>query len=272
MTTIPADIPPNKLNIYRENYNAITKNSKNLFLFAGDHKLEHLNPLNPEKLFNLAQSNEIGAFATHLGLIARYGIRYKTINYIAKLNGKTNLIPQKDKDPLSTLLWSVNDALNLIQTNKLLIRGVGYTIYLGSEYESIMLQQAAHIIQQAHQNGLIAILWIYPRGKAVHNEQSVDIITGAAGIATSLGADFVKIKAPEGKPELLQSVVKSAGNTGVICSGGEKKETDQFLRTVQDQMSLGKIAGCAIGRNIYEHQTKDAQKIITKLSKLIYSS
>ena len=30
-----------------------------------------------------------------------------------------------------------------------------------------MLEQAAHIIYEAHQHGLITILWMYLRGKAV---------------------------------------------------------------------------------------------------------
>ena len=48
--------------------------------------------------------------------------------------------------------------------------GIGYTIYLGSEYESTMMAEAGELIAQAHANGLIVVLWIYPRGKAVKAE------------------------------------------------------------------------------------------------------
>jgi DhnA-type fructose-1,6-bisphosphate aldolase and related enzymes len=34
-----------------------------------------------------------------------------------------------------------------------------------------MLSAAAQAIFEAHQNGLVTVLWIYPRGKAVGNEK-----------------------------------------------------------------------------------------------------
>ena len=62
------------------------------------------------------------------------------------------------------------------------IVGLGYTIYLGSEYEATMMAEAGELIAQAHANGLIVVLWIYPRGKAVTAEKDPDLIAGAAGV------------------------------------------------------------------------------------------
>ena len=60
--------------------------------------------------------------------------------------------------------------------------GIGYTIYLGSEYESTMMAEAGELIAQAHANGLLVVLWIYPRGKAVKAEKDPALIAGAAGV------------------------------------------------------------------------------------------
>ena len=59
--------------------------------------------------------------------------------------------------------------------------------------------EAGELIAQAHANGLIVVLWIYPRGKAVKAEKDPALIAGAAGVALCLGADFVKVNPP--KPE-----------------------------------------------------------------------
>lgn len=99
---IPADIPQNKQTLFVKNYNAITRGTGRLFLFSCDHKIEHLNndfygpsihpqALHPEHLFRIAKGGDIGAMATHLGLLARYGNQYPDCNYIIKLNGTVHL-------------------------------------------------------------------------------------------------------------------------------------------------------------------------------------
>lgn len=274
---IPLDVPSKYHKTFTQNYELITKKTDRLFLFAADHKMEHLDPVLPEHLFKLAAHPEIGAFATHPGLIARYGGHYPAVNFIAKLNGKTNLIPPQQKDPVSRALWSVEQVVTLQKNSGCAIRGVGYTIYLGSEFEEIMLKEAADIVYQAHQNGLIAILWIYPRGKSVQNETSSLSLLGATSVATSLGADFVKIKPPQGiekaeQAKLLADVVKAAGNTKVIISGGERRDEKTFLSEIYQGLIIGNTSGAAVGRNIYEHDTARASKIIEALSMLIYQN
>ena len=282
--TIPADVPKTEYANYVQNYEKITENGK-LFLFAADQKIEHLNDdfvgtklpdevADPEHLFRIASEGEVGAFATQLGLIARYGKDYSSIHYIVKLNSKTNLIPTKNLEPNSSILWDVQDVVTLAQDSKLNICGIGYTIYLGSQYESEMLTQAAQFVLQAHQNGLVAILWIYPRGKNVKNELDAHIIAGAAGVGACLGADFVKIQAPQnssGKTDasLLTKAVKAAGRTKVICAGGTLTDEEQFLTELQKQIEIGKVSGCAIGRNIFQKPLKNAITFTKKIYKIV---
>ena len=179
------------------------------------------------------------------------------------MNGKTNLLPTQQKDPLSQSLWYVEDVVRTKELHKLPIRGVGFTVYLGSEDEPDMLTQACQVVHHAHQFGLVAILWMYPRGKSVKNEKNADLIAGAAGVAACLGADFVKINVPEGpdsatRAELLKQAVGAAGNTGVICAGGPKTDPEAFLQELHDQMSISKTAGCAVGRNIFQRTQAEA--------------
>ncbi|MCK4517302.1 hypothetical protein KAT92_00870 [Candidatus Babeliales bacterium] len=260
-----------------------------LFLFAGDQKIEHLNQdfygkgipdecADPEHLFKIASKGRVGVFATHLGLIEHYGPDYPEINYLVKLNGKTNLVPTKQKDPISLLLHLVEDVVKFrdqsrLDKTKLNIYGVGYTIYLGSEFESQMLSQAAQVVYQAHQHDLKTVLWIYPRGKAVSDERDPDLIAGAAGVAASLGADFVKINPPRGKTSeqratLLKQAVAAAGRTGVICSGGERVDEKEFLQEIRDQVTIAGAAGCAVGRNIHQRTLDDAVRLCGEVAKI----
>ena len=220
--SLPADVPAHAHNQFKKNYTLLTRGTGNLFLFSADHKIEHLDTdfhgpnidpaaHNPEHLFSLASNGDSGGMATQLGLIARYGAQYPEVTYVAKLNSKTNLIPGFQKDPFSKLLWTVTDVM---KHKELTIAGVGITVYLGSEYEDIMLQQAAQSIFEAHQQGLIAILWMYPRGIAVDDETDPHLLAGAVGVANSLGADFVKIHAPNDS-ETVRFIVQAAGNTRV---------------------------------------------------------
>lgn len=283
---VPGDVPNRARKNFIRNYTAITHDTNRLLLFACDQKIEHMDldfqgsdihadAREPEHIFKIAASAPIGALAAHFGIISRYGNAYPKINYVVKLNGKTNLVPTEQHEPLSNQLWSVADVLALKQYSKLSICGVGYTLYLGSEYEHIMLTQAAQIIRQAHEHGLVAIIWIYLRGKAVKNDTDPAHLAGAAGIAASLGADFVKIKPPKtstktSQAEQLQRAVAAAGNTKIICSGGEKIDAKEFFSDLYEQLHIAKTGGCATGRNIFQRSEKDAIAFTRALAGLVY--
>jgi DhnA family fructose-bisphosphate aldolase class Ia len=223
---VPADVPYGSVNEYLGNYDLITQGSGRLMLLAGDQKVEHLNEdfygegihpddNHPEHLFKIAAAAEIGVFAAQQGLISMYGPDYPEIPYLVKLNSKTHLVKTDQKDPLSNQLIDVEQVAEFKKNSGLDIAAVGYTIYLGSEYEHIMLREAAQAIYKAHHFGLVTVLWIYPRGKAVKDEKDPDLIAGATGVAATLGSDFVKVNAPkkDGKSsgDLLIRAVKATG-------------------------------------------------------------
>jgi len=268
---IPMETPESMHDEYVQNYLKLTRNTGNLMLFAGDQKIEHLNndfygeniskdDADPEHLFKIAKNSKIGGFAVQFGLLSRYGQNYKDINYIVKLNSKTNLVDVDQKDPLSRALLDINDILEFKKNSGVNIVGVGYTIYLGSEYESEMLSEASKIIYEAHKGGLVVILWIYPRGKAVQNEKDPKLIAGATGVASCLGADFVKVNYPksENPAESFKEAVMAAGRTKVVCAGGSSTDIESFLKQLYEQIHISGASGNATGRNIHQKSLSDA--------------
>lgn len=271
---VPADVPPSLVATYEKNYSQITRDSGKLMLFAGDQKIEHLNKdffgegiapddADPVHLFNIASQAKIGVFATQLGLIAQYGKDYPDVPYLVKLNSKTNLVKKDFQDPRSPLLYPVLGSVVEFKKNSgLNILGVGFTIYLGSEFEGEMMQDAARIVYTAHQHGLITVLWIYPRGKSVEDEKNPHLIAGAAGVAACLGSDFVKVNPPKqegtNSAELLKEAVSAAGRTKVVCAGGSSTDVEKFLKGLYDQIHIGGASGNATGRNIHQKPLKEA--------------
>lgn len=274
---VPLDVPADRRKTWEENYRLMTRDKGRLFLMAGDQKVEHLNDdffgqgidpedASPEHLFRIASAAPIGCFATQLGLIARYGESYPDIPYLVKLNSKSHLVKTAQREPVS-LQWQTMEQVGaFIKSSGLKITGVGYTIYPGSEHESEMLTEAARLINDAHRMGLVAVIWAYPRGKAVNREQDPHMVAGAAGVAACLGADFVKVNpplSPEGKPEghLLSEAVKAAGRTGVVCAGGHETTPEAFLGRLHDQIHEGGTVGCATGRNVHQRSLEEAVRL-----------
>lgn len=265
--TVPADIPHKMKQAYTNNYLALTKNTGNLLLFTCDHKVEHLNTdfygtdihpdaMHPGHIFEIAAHGAAGALATHGGLIARYGLQYPSVNYVVKLNGKTNLGTTTD-NPHSAQLYSVEDVMKLQQSSGLAIRGIGITVYLGSAYETEMLEKAAHAINQAHQHGLVAIVWIYLKGTAIADNLVAELIAGIAGVGVSLGADFIKIKPPVHAQGLRIATI-AAGNSKIICAGGNMRPLRDVCQTLYEQIHVGGTAGAALGRTIFQCSRQEA--------------
>lgn len=271
---VPATVPEKARAEYVKNYLEITKHTGRLMLFAGDQKVEHMNndfygegiaedDADPEHLFKIASGSEIGVFATQIGLVSQYGYDYDDVAYLIKLNSKTNLVKTEQMDPFSNQWLDVKKIVDMKKNNpKLKIVGVGYTIYLGSEYEKDMLQQAANLVYDAHEAGLVVVLWIYPRGKAVADEKDPHLIAGACGVAATLGADFVKVNWPKSdKGEvavLFKEAVAAAGRTKVVCAGGSSTDVRKFLQRLHDQIYTSGAWGNATGRNIHQKPLKEA--------------
>ena len=278
---VPADVMPEAVELYLDNYMAATRGTGRLMLFACDQKIEHLNkdfhgegidPADgdPEHLFQIGDQGTIGVLAGQRGLIAQYARDYPNINYLVKMNSKTNLVKTAQQDPYSPQLYDLEAVLAMREAGVNIV-GLGYTIYLGSEFEANMLAEAGELIAEAHAEGLLVVLWIYPRGEAVMDEKAADLIAGAAGVALCLGADFVKVNPPaaaDGKTsaELLAIASRAAGRTGLVCAGGSKADAREFLSSLYDQIHVGGAVGNATGRNIHMRSLDEAVRLTQAIS------
>ena len=246
------------------------KNGKAIFL-AYDHGFEHGptdfdgKSVDPKYILDIAKKS--GVFTTIIfqeGVAEKYyplgGLDNQSFPpLLVKLNGKTAF--HKGEEPYSPLLCTVEEAARLGAS------GVGYTIYVGSEHETKMMKEFSQIEDEAHAKGLIVTAWMYPRGKHVEDkEKTKDVVAYAARLGLELGADFIKIPYT-GDPQSFEWVVKSAGKTKVLVSGGVKRDTQEFLKDVKDFMSVG-TTGIAVGRNIW--QAEDPLKVSQQLAETIY--
>lgn len=280
--SVPADVPDELIETYLDNMRAATSGTGSMNLFACDQKIEHLNddfydggqniPLSsndPKHLFEIGArahaEGTIGVLAGQLGLISMYARDFPEIPYLVKLNSKSHVVKTKQRDPISQSMWDMDDVMSLVH-NGINVVGIGYTIYIGSEFEHEMLTEAAQFIRQAHELGMISVVWMYPRGKAVEDEKDPQLISGAAGVAACIGADFAKVNYPRAwdgmtQPESFRIAVEAAGRTGIICSGGGSLPPRDFLQRLHDQVNISGCRGAATGRNIHQKQTEEAVRM-----------
>jgi len=187
---------------------------------------------------------------------------YPGVPYLVKLNSKSHLVKTAQDDPVSLQWFELDQVMDFKENSGLNILGVGYTVYLGSEYETDMLLQAAQIVYNAHLNGLVTVLWMYPRGKAVKEEKDPHLIAGAAGTAACLGTDFAKVNYPKKEgaesKEIFKEAILAAGRTKVVCAGGSSETVPAFLQQLHDQIHVSGAAGNATGRNIHQKSLSEA--------------
>jgi class I fructose-bisphosphate aldolase len=245
--------------------------------------LEHPEVSKFEHILDIAAKGRFTGIVVHAGLAEKYAseIADSGIPLILKLNGKSELYTEED--PFSPQLYSVEEAYALGAV------AVGYTVHSGSKYEAEMHKEFSKIVREAHSKGIMAIGWMYPRGKAIFDRKSASktmkialdeqeqtnqaidetpsIVAYGARIGLELGADMVKVKYT-GSPDSFRWVVQSAYPTKVAMSGGPMTKTDdEFLSRVKDVLTVG-AAGIAVGRNIW--QRPDPLDISNKLHQLIY--
>lgn len=246
----------------------ITQNGKAIFL-PYDQGLE-LGPddlgqgaaIDPDFILQIAEQGGYNGIILQKGIAEKYYSKEKyRVPLILKLNGKTEL---SSGDPISRQVCSVKEALDLGA------QAVGYTIYIGSEHESIMMAEFGKIVEQARPLKLPVIAWCYPRGRNIKNtaETAPDNVIYAARVGLELGADIVKIKYC-GSLSCFSQAVKAAGKTKVMMAGGPKADKEKFLEQVRNVMKAGAI-GVVAGRNVW--LDKEPLKVSEEIKKIIFNS
>jgi fructose-bisphosphate aldolase, class I len=236
---------------------------------------------NPLYHFELAIEAGCSGYAAPLGFLEAGATHFAgEVPLILKLNNHDVLYDERD--PISALTGSVNDALRLG------CAAVGFTIYPGSAERKEMYQDLREIAEEAKQCGLAVVVWSYPRGSGVtkEGETALDVVAYAAQIAAQLGANIVKVKLPSSRLELAEAkkvyeaqhipmetltervrhVVQSCfdGRRIVIFSGGPKEGDATLLEEVK-AIQAGGGFGSIIGRNSFQRPKADAIALLNKI-------
>jgi len=233
-------------------------------LLAYDQGMEHgtldfdERSVDPNYIMRIAQNGNFSGLVLQEGLAARYYKKEFGVPLIVKLNGKTSF---QGEEPLSLQLCTVKKAEEMGAI------GVGYTIYVGSQYEEQMMVEFSRIEDEAHERGMIVIAWMYPRGRKVAGrENDRDVVAYGARLALEMNADFVKVPYT-GDTESFSWAVRAAGKTGVLAQGGKKVDWENLEDDITGVMKAG-AAGIAIGRNVWQDENPD--EVSNKLAAIVY--
>jgi len=236
---------------------------------------------NPHYHFQLAMEAGCNAYAAPLGFMEAGAAEFAgELPLILKLNNHDLLYDERD--PISAVTGSVNDALRLGCS------AVGFTIYPGSAQRRDMYEELRGIAEEAKQCGLAVVVWSYPRGSGIskEGELALDVVAYAAQIAAQLGANIVKVKLPSSHLELAEAkkvyeaqripleplaervrhVVQSCfdGRRILIFSGGPK-DTDAALLDEVKALKAGGGFGSIIGRNSFQRPKAEAIALLNKI-------
>ena len=229
----------------------------------------------------LAIDANLNAHAAPLGSMEIIAKEYAgQIPLILKANSHDVL--DKCSDPAPAMTASVEDAVRLGCS------AIGFTIYPGSTYFKQMYEEVSSMALEAKMEGLVVVIWSYPRGSGLSKkgETAIDVVAYAAQIAAQLGAHFIKVKPPSEYIELdearkvyekynipiasladrVKHVVQSAfdGKRIVIFSGGPAKGREEVLEEIK-QINAGGAFGSIIGRNSFQRPREDALKFLDEV-------
>jgi len=235
----------------------------------------------PRYHFELAIESGCSAYAAPLGFLEAGARDFAgRIPLILKVNDHDVL--SDERDPTQALTGSIGDALRLGCI------GIGFTIYPGSTQRLEMYQQIRAYAEEAKRNGLLVIIWSYPRGSAISKpgETAIDVCGYAAHIAAQLGAHIIKVKVPTAHVEQeaarkvyekeqiavssladrIRHVVQCCfdGRRVVIFSGGAAGGDEEVLDEIRG-IHAGGGFGSIIGRNVFQRKRVQALELLATI-------
>jgi len=252
----------------------------------------------PERIVELAIEGGCNAVASTFGGLGAVARRYAhRIPFIVKLNHNELLTYPNEFEQV--MFGSVRQAFDMGAT------AVGATIYFGSEESTRQIQEVSEAFQEAHEMGLVTILWCYTRNEAF-KQKDVDYhtagdLTGQANhLGATIEADIVKQKLPEtnggfnalkfGKTnkkvysdlmpgdhpiELTRYQLANCymGRIGLINSGGASGEND-FAEAVRTAVINKRAGGMGLisGRKAFQRPMKDGVRLLNAIQDVYLDS
>jgi fructose-bisphosphate aldolase, class I len=146
----------------------------------------------PENIIKLAIEGGCNAVASTLGVLGIMSRRYAhKIPFIVKINHSELLTYPAKPDQV---LWA-----NVDQAFDMGAAAVGATVYFGSQESTRQINEISEAFHQAHQLGMVTILWAYLRNNGFKKDgidyhESADLTGQANHMAVTIEADIVKQK------------------------------------------------------------------------------
>lgn len=133
--------------------------------------------------------------------------------------------------------------------------GVSVHVNLGNKHQSNMLRDLGSAVEQCARLNLKLLAMMYHRSYGQNGEvvelRDPETLSHLCTIAAELGADFVKIAAPNPASGLTE--VARSCPIPVLIAGGSKSSMDEALLVVRQAIKAG-VAGVSFGRNIFQSE------------------
>ena len=250
------------------------------------------NPIyfDPENIVKLAVEGGCNAVTSTVGVLGMVSKKYADqIPFIVKLNHNELLSYPNSYDQRMFA--------NVEQAYEMGARGVGATIYLGSQESRRQIEEVSVAFMQAHQLGMFTVLWCYLRNAAfkkdgVDYHTSADLTGQANHLGATIEADLIKQKQPtnnggyqaikfgktsplvyeklttEHPIDLTRYQVANCymGRIGLINSGGPSGENDlqQAVKTAIINKRAGGM-GVISGRKTFQKPMKEGIQIFNAI-------
>ena len=243
-----SDRPPNVL----RNFNQILNHGRlggtgYVSILPVDQGIEHSagasfapNPIyfDPESIVKLAIEGGCNAVASTLGVLGSCARKYAhKIPFLVKLNHNEFLSYPNKYDQIQ--FASVKQAFDMGAV------AVGATIYFGSAESDRQIQEVSRLFAQAHELGLVTVLWCYLRNAAFSTpEKDYDLSADLTGQANHLGvtiqADIIK-----------QKLAVNNGGYNALKFGKTSKKVYTDLTPGDHPIDLCRyqVANCYMGRS-----------------------
>jgi fructose-bisphosphate aldolase, class I len=250
----------------------------------------------PEAICKLALEGGCNAVASTLGVLGMCARQYAhKIPFVLKINHNEFLSYPNTYDQI--LFASVEQAFDMGAI------GVGATIYFGSEQSHRQIQEITQAFQQAHELGMLTILWCYLRNDAFKTKEkdyhaAADLTGQGNHLGVTIEADIIKQKLPvnNGGYKALSSKENPYGKTsdkiytelcsdhpidltryqvancymgrcGLINSGGESKGAGDLADAVRTALINKRAGGMGLisGRKAFQKPVKEGVALLNAI-------
>jgi class I fructose-bisphosphate aldolase len=246
----------------------------------------------PENIVKLAIEGGCNCVCSTFGGLAVVARKYAhKIPFMVKINHNEFITMPNKFDQV--MFGSIKTAHEMGAT------AVGATIYWGSPEATRQLQEVAVAFEQAHQLGMVTVLWCYTRNPGFVDKEakkdyhdSADLSAQANHLGVTIKADIVKQKLPTKnggylftkhgktmKPEKYAELMPQdnpiemtryqlancyMGRIPLINSGGESKGGSDFAEAVRTAVVNKRAGGMGLisGRKAFQRPLKEGVKLL----------